>query len=258
MPADFQAYSTEDFYDSLFEDYHLIFADWDQTIERQAEVLDKLIKKYTNGPVEKLWDCTCGIGTQALGLAAKGYQVIGTDLSKQAAQRAQAEAQKRGLTASFASADLLINEQLPQAQFDLILSCDNSLPHLLETEQLILALKNIKSRLKPKGLFMGSIRDYDQIAEEKPATTSPSNKLVGEEEIISFQTWQWNSPRIYQVKHFIIRGRDDRFQTKVRLASYRAYQRAEMNEAFRAAGFAEIDWLFPEASGYYQPIFVAK
>ncbi|MEM6345054.1 MAG: class I SAM-dependent methyltransferase [Bacteroidota bacterium] len=258
MPSETQNYSAEDFYDSLVEDYHLIFADWDWSIKRQAEGLDKLIKSYARAEAKTVWDCSCGIGTQALGLAAKGYQVVGTDLSGRAIQRAQAEAAQRRLDVSFAKADLRIMAQIPLQQFDVIISCDNSLPHLLEMSELIFALKKLKSSMKPEGIVLGSMRDYDQIAQEQANATSPRSKIVGEEEIISFQTWQWSSPSIYQVKHFIIRGQGDRFHTKVRLATYRAYRRKEMNEAFRAAGFAEIEWLFPEESGYYQPVFVLR
>ncbi|MEL7531943.1 MAG: class I SAM-dependent methyltransferase [Bacteroidota bacterium] len=256
MTTNFEEYSAEDFYDSLFEDYHLIFADWDRSIARQAAVLDRLIGTYADRKVEKLWDCTCGIGTQALGLAAKGYQILGTDLSAKAVARAKREAKQRALSATFATADLRVSEQLPQSLFDVILSCDNSLPHLLQTEELLLALINIKDRLKDNGLFIGSMRDYDQIVLEQPSSTSPSRKMVGKEEIISFQTWDWEADPIYQIKHFVIKGKGDEYQTKVRRATYRAYQREEMGEAFRAAGFKKISWLFPNETGYYQPIFV--
>jgi 2-polyprenyl-3-methyl-5-hydroxy-6-metoxy-1,4-benzoquinol methylase len=51
-------------------------------------------------------DCTCGIGTQALGLAALGYSVVGTDISTEAIRRARTEAETRGLNAQFRVADL--------------------------------------------------------------------------------------------------------------------------------------------------------
>ena len=65
-------------YDDLSPYYHLIFQDWHAAIKRQAEIISQLLPSpQETGPV---LDCACGIGTQALGLAALGYEVEGTDI----------------------------------------------------------------------------------------------------------------------------------------------------------------------------------
>jgi ubiquinone/menaquinone biosynthesis C-methylase UbiE len=61
-----------DFYDQLAEDYHLIFADWETAIAWQAEVIERLLVGHER-QVRRVLDPACGIGTQALGLAAAGY-----------------------------------------------------------------------------------------------------------------------------------------------------------------------------------------
>ena len=58
------------FYDALAEDYHLIFADWERSITHQAEVLARLL----GAERRRVLDAACGIGTQAIGLAAEGYE----------------------------------------------------------------------------------------------------------------------------------------------------------------------------------------
>ena len=45
--------------------------------------------------------------------------------------------------------------------------------------------------------------------------------------------------------------------TKVFKGRYRALTRAGLTRALEASGFAGVDWLMPEDSGYYQPIVVA-
>lgn len=56
--------SVTDFYNALAEDYHLIYADWDRSRQRQSSALHRIIQ----GQVEKkaseisLLDCSCGIG----------------------------------------------------------------------------------------------------------------------------------------------------------------------------------------------------
>lgn len=61
--------STKKFYDELAGDYHLIFQNWIESIKNQALILEKIIKKYEKFPSKTLLDCSCGIGTQAIGLA---------------------------------------------------------------------------------------------------------------------------------------------------------------------------------------------
>ena len=97
--------TVRDFYDDLAPDYHLIYPDWDLSIERQGHALQHLIvDAIGEGPVEVL-DCACGIGTQAIGLA-QSHRVTGSDLSPVAAARATHEALKRGRRVTTVAADM--------------------------------------------------------------------------------------------------------------------------------------------------------
>jgi ubiquinone/menaquinone biosynthesis C-methylase UbiE len=68
------------FYDDLAAMYHLIFEDWDVSIERQGEQLSKLVHTHWTG-ASSLLDVSCGIGTQTLALAKRGYRLTASDLS---------------------------------------------------------------------------------------------------------------------------------------------------------------------------------
>ena len=132
--------STRDFYQQLAGDYHLIFADWEASIVRQGAVLDGLIRAFLPGPSLDLLDCSCGIGTQALGLAARGYRVHATDLSETAVRRAAAEA-AAGLPLTTGVADFRALAGQVAGTFDVVLTCDNSPPHLLTDDDLHLAAR---------------------------------------------------------------------------------------------------------------------
>src|SRR5512134_1318882 len=97
----------QQFYDDLAEDYHLIFPEWKQAVLGQADTLDALIRAQKGAPPLTVLDCTCGIGTQAIGLALKGYAVHATDLSATAVERARREAEGFGVTMTFGVANLL-------------------------------------------------------------------------------------------------------------------------------------------------------
>jgi len=85
---------TRDFCDGLADAYHLVLEDWDAAVHRQGRLLAALLPPpAAAGPV---LDCACGIGTQALGLAALGYAVEGSDASPAARARARHGAGRRG------------------------------------------------------------------------------------------------------------------------------------------------------------------
>jgi 2-polyprenyl-3-methyl-5-hydroxy-6-metoxy-1,4-benzoquinol methylase len=94
----------DSFYDDMAGAYHLIFDGWEAAIDRQRDVLCRLLPPPATAGL--ILDCACGIGTQALGLAAAGYRVEGSDLSKPAIERARLEAAARNLVIPFRLDDM--------------------------------------------------------------------------------------------------------------------------------------------------------
>ena len=47
-------------------------------------------------------------------------------------------------------------------EFDLVVSCNNSIPHLLTDEDILLALKQMYACLKPGGRCLITVGDYDR------------------------------------------------------------------------------------------------
>ena len=226
---------------------------------RQGEVLGKLIRKEAGDGSLSVWDCTCGIGTQSIGLALQGHSVVGTDISREAVNRATREALSFGVLASFGVANLLDRALRVDGPFDVVLSCDNSLPHLLSDHDLVLAASNIRSNLKSNGTFLASIRDYDEILETRPNSTMP--RVFDDGRRIVFQVWDWlnDGSRNYVFHLFIMtRAPDGSWAVSVHAAQYRAMRRLELARVLMDAGFSGTRWLMPEETGYYQPIVIAR
>ena len=102
-----------EFYDELADSYHLIGASWDDMVRTQGKVLDRLIREILRLDYIKILDWSCGIGTQAIGLALQGYEVRATDLSPKAVARAELEAARLGAVVSFGVADFRHLEKVP-------------------------------------------------------------------------------------------------------------------------------------------------
>ena len=245
-----------EFYDDLAADYHLMFRDWWASATWQGGVLTGLLRRHGIDPPATVYDCTCGIGTQALPLAAAGFRVTGSDLSESAVARARTAARERGIDVRLTVADL---RSLPAERFDAVVSFDNSLPHLLTDTDLAAALRSVRGCLGRGGPFLASIRDYDAILRDGTGGVPPVLHGTGGERRIVGQVWAWaDDRRTVEINVFVLRPGPGDWTAAVRSTTYRALRRHELTAALRAHGFGEVHWLMPAESGYYQPVVVAR
>ena len=250
---------TSESYNKLASYYHLIFENWEASIDRQAAVLSSILKRECSlDGTARILDCACGIGTQSLGLAKIGFRVTGCDNSSKSIERARLEAEKRRLNIQFSVADLLNLEHFGKSSFDAVICMDNALPHLQSAEELLQAAIQIRAKLRLGGCFMASIRDYDQLLNERPVVQAPSFYSDEGRRRIVFQVWDWLDDRRYAFHLYITRETANTWETVHASAVYRCVLRDEVTVALSHAGFTNVRWLFPSNSGFYQPVVVAE
>lgn len=249
----------ESFYDELAEDYHVIYADWHGAVRRQGAMLDRLVRSHLGDRELSILDCSCGIGTQAIGLALHGHTVRGTDISSRAVERARREATKVGVDVDFGVADMRTLANVVPGRFDVVLSCDNSLPHLLTNDDLQRALENMRQKVHPGGLVIVGIRDYDQLVRDRPQITNPVARNDPEGRTVVFQLWDWHSDgRTYTLTLFVLKQHGGRWDLSSHTTRYRALVREELRALLAAAGFTGITWHEPESTGHHQPLITAR
>ncbi|MGB9122753.1 MAG: class I SAM-dependent methyltransferase [Candidatus Angelobacter sp.] len=253
------AEEVKSFYDQLASNYHLIFEDWEASIRRQATALGAILEREC-GPAStvKVLDCACGIGTQALGLAKLGFQVTACDLSPAAVERTRMEAEKRGLRVRAFVADMLDLAEVPEGEFDAVICMDNALPHLESEEQLLLAVTEMRRKLRSGGLFMASLRDYDRLVQEKPVVQGPNFYSDDKGRRIVHQVWDWLDERRYTFHLYIAREIQGKWESQHYVSNYRLIMRDELREILARSGFAGCRWIHADDSGFYQPIVLAK
>ena len=251
--------NTQRFYDDLADDYHLNHADWSASVHRQGGVLDAVIRRHrVREDRLRLLDCSCGIGTQAIGLALRDYEVTGTDLSPRSIERAREEAARFGVKIEFSVADMrTLNTQL-SGEFDVVISCDNSVSHLHGDGELLQSLAEMYERLSPEGILVVGIRDYDGLIRERPRFTPP--QIVNNDGLRSvlFQLWDWvDDGKRYVLTMFISKQTTSGWTTSTHTTTYRALLRDELAQLARDAGFVDPEWHFPAETGHHQPLMTA-
>jgi glycine/sarcosine N-methyltransferase len=227
-------------FDSFAADYDQLLADWENDLLEQGRQLDELIRKYAAAPVHSILDCTCGIGTQCIGLAKEGYQTTGTDISPKSVERARVEASRFEVDIEFAAADIRTLETTVQDSFDCVISCDNSLPALLTEEDVKAGLKQMYKRLKPSGLSVISIRNYESLFQEKKHFHPRQVHETPKGRRVVFDLWEYPADGIVVFNVFYLQEGPDGWEVTTRKMVYRAIYSEDLVAMLTEAGFRDV------------------
>jgi SAM-dependent methyltransferase len=244
-----------DFYDRMAGLYHLIFPDWDASMQRQAGQLAEIIKGRWGEAARSVLDVSCGIGTQAIGLARHGFSVTATDLSGAAVARAKAEARRRAVEIDFSVCDMRAAHNHHRRQFDVVISADNSITHLLDDENLLLALRQMYDCTRTGGGCLLTVRDYDREERGTGLVKPYGVREEGGRRYVIFQVWDFVDHRLYDMAMYFVA--DDRtsgqLTTHVFRTRYNAVGTGHLLALMRQAGFTSAEHL---DGRFYQPVLV--
>ena len=244
------------FYDNLATQYDKLFLDWQATTKEQAEILNRIFQNNGFDNTAKILDCACGIGTQAIGIASFGYNVSASDLSAGELVEAEKRAKANNVDICFKQANFCVLSDTFTEKFDIVIAMDNALPHMLTSNDLESAIKSIVNQIRENGIFVASIRDYDSLLMEKPPSTPPYIHKTDKGQRVSFQTWEWKDDNYKLIQYIVDDG--DSLQVSKFECEYRATRREEMTKLLLTYGFSKVEWKFPEETGFYQPVVIAR
>jgi len=245
---------TKYFYDKLSPFYHLIFPNWENSIKWQGKIIDDIIKSTWGDNSTSVLDVSCGIGTQSIGLANLGYSVKASDISPKEIKRAKKETIARGLDVSYSVSDMRNVSKDHSEKFDILISCDNSIPHLLSDQEILKAFKEFHKCLKTGGGCLITLRDYEKENREgipiKPYGVHEHNGVKN----ILFQTWEFDND-IYQLSMYLTTddGQNEP-KTIVFRSKYYAVTLSKIIHLLIEAGFSKAQH---QKCNYYQPVIVA-
>ena len=231
----------ESFYDQLSPYYKYIFHDWNASVERQSTILDEVIREYFGGNVESILDAACGIGTQSIGLAQKGYVLTSSDISKEEVEKARSEASKRNLDITFGIADMRNLEQTHQVKFDLAIACDNAVPHLLSEDEILQAFQQFYKVTAERGGCMISVRDYDAMERGGKKLVPRLVHDTPQGKIVVFDCWEFDGD-FYDITMYIVEddGQPMLKTNAIRGGRYYCVSILKLETLMQAAGFKTI------------------
>lgn len=244
-----------DFYDQLSPFYHLVYADWEASIQRQADQLNSLIEEFWGDQAQTILDVSCGIGTQAIGLAQLGYHIVASDLSATAIERAKGEALKRRLKIDWSVADMRQAYTHHQRQFDIVIACDNSVPHLLTDDDLLAAFRQFYACSKPGGGSLITVRDYDQVERQGTQVKPYGLRVENGVRYIIFQVWEFKGA-IYELSMYLVKDSgNNEVVTEVMRTHYYTVSPYRLATLMAEAGFVDVVRLDDR---FYQPVILGR
>ena len=142
-----------DMYRSLASVYDVLNDNVDP--RRHVDFVEKLIKKYGRTSIKEILDVGCGTGKITLELAARGYDLVGMDISAEMLSYARLNETKR-----FGKSGIVLWTEQSMTDFELYgtvdaevsnLDCFN---HLADTKELRKALGLLHNYIIPDGLLI--------------------------------------------------------------------------------------------------------
>jgi len=250
---------TENYYDALALYYKYVYSDWDTSVARQANDLNAIIQKVM-GPAEgrrTILDAACGIGTQSIGLAMLGYTVTASDLSAGEIQQAKKEADKKSLEIDFRVGNMKTVWDDLQTSFDVVIACDNSVPHLLSEEEILTALRQFYACTNTGGAAMITVRDYSKLERktgEKKMYPRHIHPLASGQQVM-FDVWHFYDADHYEMTTYLINDDGENVSVNAfRGGKYFCVEIPVLVDLFQRAGFQQVEVV---EGHFFQPVIVA-
>lgn len=202
-------------------------------------------------PRRGLWDWHTELGTGPIGLYPDRLRPL-----SRAIARARSEAAARGLVA-FEVADMREANPAQAQRFDLLIACDNSVPHLLCDAELLMAFEAFYAKLKPGGGCLITVRDYERESRDGIQVKPYGVRVVEGVRYLIFQTWEFKG-EIYELKMYFVKDAGtgtvtEDLTTSVMSAQYYAVGLGKLCDLMVQAGFKQVQQF---RDRYYQPVIL--
>jgi hypothetical protein len=141
-------------------------------------------------------------------------------------------------------------------QFDLVISVDNSITHLLKDDDILLSLRQMYDCTVPGGGCLLTVRDYDREERGTGLVKPYGVRDAGGKRYVIFQVWDFVD-RVYDMAMYFVvdDGSANELVTHVMRTRYNAIGIESLLALMREAGFTSTERL---DGRFYQPVLVGN
>ncbi|HLF14132.1 MAG TPA: class I SAM-dependent methyltransferase [Bacteroidota bacterium] len=147
------------FYDALAPDYDLMTS-FDARFAKERPWFQAIVDRFG---MKSALDAGCGTGFHSILLSQLGLSVTGVDTSSAMVDLASKNARRLGVSISTLQESFSGISGIAPGPFDAVFCLGNSLVHLLTDDDLLAALRNFFAVLRPGGVFLLQVLNYERI-----------------------------------------------------------------------------------------------
>ncbi|NBB95667.1 MAG: methyltransferase domain-containing protein [Planctomycetes bacterium] len=171
-----------DVYDAMAEHYTDVVDE-----AARAETVDRFARAMASrADGGRALDLACGAGLYSVALARAGMDVTGVDISSGMLSLACRRSRDEGLSVTLHEAPM---ENLPPeiaGPFDLAVCMGNSVPHLLNNDDLASFFDGVAARLAPGGLLAIHLLNYARIGADRQRVVGVTRSDDGQRQFVRF------------------------------------------------------------------------
>jgi SAM-dependent methyltransferase len=153
----------EAFYSQLAGDYDEMTR-FSHREKSESAILRKWIKHYR---FHTALDAACGTGLHVILLNKLGIRTVGVDISREMLNVAKKNAEVLGFHVQFIQAPLQNLTPKINKKFDAIFCLGNSLPHILDRNELMSIFQTFKQLLNENGILALQLLNYEKILKDR-------------------------------------------------------------------------------------------
>ncbi len=152
-----------DFYDQIAENYDRM-TNLDSRMDGIRKFARRIKDRYN---LESAIDVACGTGRHAIIMSQMGIRAVGADMSAGMLDKARTFANQIGVQVQWIGCPMQELSQHVNEKFDIVLCLGNSLPHILNQDDLDRTISGFAKLLQPGGVLLIQLLNYHQILKQK-------------------------------------------------------------------------------------------
>jgi hypothetical protein len=137
--------------------------------------------------------------------------------------------------------------------FDLVISCDNAIPHLLSDEEILMAFRQMRDCTCPGGGCLVTVRDYEHEVRGTGLLKPYGVRDRDGKRYVIFQVWDFAGDIYDLAMYYVVDDGGWQPETHVMRSKYYAIGTDRLMEMMRRAGFVSVERLDGK---FYQPVLV--
>lgn len=160
-------------YDSFSTDYDR-FVNWTNRLAFEMPFIETQLQA---AGCRRILDSATGTGMHVIELRRRGYQADGADFSPGMIEKARSNARQAGVEADFRVAGFgeVANAFGGSPGYDALLCLGNSLPHLLNRQEIAAAIRDFAACLRPGGLLLIQNRNFEAVMRQRQRWMEPQS-----------------------------------------------------------------------------------